>query len=451
MPALQLVHITAGYSNAVLAAILPYFSDFAKRLDLPLPLPITVNEVKRATVGPSRADVTSSVLLTNNAWLAFGMGYVDGYTGPDDIFMDPSPPGAWERYGYGKETMTTNQAIELARESVRKLGYSPKSLHMEGPPTVWEPPWNDPRNGRHVPHCHMVWEGWQEFGAAGRVTDAPRVQCEVNLREGRLSGLQISSAKLIRPAPGISVEPELETDYRLRISGVFPFPSNAPPGYVTQAWSNAVLAVVLPFVNQFARGLDLPIQPVAASMVATLDGPGPGAAKGFGGGLWLTNGYRFRFTRGRITEFHSPADFADNEREPPEQWPPSADGRANMSKSEAADLARKALSRLGYSPEQLRAGGRPDFSYGPYDLKDGRHAPHCLVVWQGKPSTPSGAGEGRTYVSCSVDMRTKAVTGLKVVGAEPARPPPKIAVEQELEAYLRNHPPRRESQPPRFP
>ena len=42
----EIIRITADYSNAVLVAVLPYVSDFAQKLDLPVPHPITTAHVQ---------------------------------------------------------------------------------------------------------------------------------------------------------------------------------------------------------------------------------------------------------------------------------------------------------------------------------------------------------------------------------------------------------------------
>ena len=52
MPITALIHITSAYSNAVLVAIMPHVNDFAKKMDLPIPLPITVSgQLKPASDG----------------------------------------------------------------------------------------------------------------------------------------------------------------------------------------------------------------------------------------------------------------------------------------------------------------------------------------------------------------------------------------------------------------
>jgi len=83
----QLIHITATYSNALLVAILPHVSDFSKKLELPIPQPITVAQVRRFNLNPYNGHLSGSVVLTNRYWFAFDEGgYVVSFRSPDNFF-----------------------------------------------------------------------------------------------------------------------------------------------------------------------------------------------------------------------------------------------------------------------------------------------------------------------------------------------------------------------------
>ncbi|EEF57893.1 hypothetical protein Cflav_PD0843 [Pedosphaera parvula Ellin514] len=74
---LELIHITAAYSNAVLVAILPHVSDFAKKLDLPIPQPIAANQVIWFKQVPFKGQIDGALVLSNNCWFHFSShGYV---------------------------------------------------------------------------------------------------------------------------------------------------------------------------------------------------------------------------------------------------------------------------------------------------------------------------------------------------------------------------------------
>src|SRR5882724_7496742 len=128
MPLTPLIHITAAYSNAVLVAILPHVSDCAKQLDLPIAQPITVQQVARFNTMPYPDFVGGGLWLTNGYTFVFEWGYVNGFHSPNDWFSEQDIVNL-ERYA-GKDNMTTNEAIELARSSLTKLGYKPADFHV---------------------------------------------------------------------------------------------------------------------------------------------------------------------------------------------------------------------------------------------------------------------------------------------------------------------------------
>ncbi|HEY5297554.1 MAG TPA: hypothetical protein VIK59_06495, partial [Verrucomicrobiae bacterium] len=123
---LQLIHMTATYSNAMLVALLPHFSECAKQLDLPIAQPVTADQVAHFSPSPYKDSIGGAIWLTNHDWFVFNNGFVRGFRSPDDWFtMADEYWDHLERY-VGKDNMTTNEAIELARNSFRKLGYKPK-------------------------------------------------------------------------------------------------------------------------------------------------------------------------------------------------------------------------------------------------------------------------------------------------------------------------------------
>src|ERR1022692_2479134 len=67
----ELIHMTAAYSNALLVAILPHISGFAAKLDLPVKQPITFSDVTSSSPSPYKGLIADAVLLTNNYWFLF--------------------------------------------------------------------------------------------------------------------------------------------------------------------------------------------------------------------------------------------------------------------------------------------------------------------------------------------------------------------------------------------
>src|SRR6202012_2002602 len=101
MPLPKLLHITVAYSHAVLVAILPYISDFAKKLDLPIPQPITTNQVARFNPSNLKGFIGGGLWLTNHYLFNYNNGCVESFRCLDDNpFFDNSdePAKTWPHY-----------------------------------------------------------------------------------------------------------------------------------------------------------------------------------------------------------------------------------------------------------------------------------------------------------------------------------------------------------------
>lgn len=224
---LQLIHMTATYSNAVLVAILPHISDCAKQLDLPIPQPITATQITRFNPSPYKDFIGGAFWLTNHCWFVFDNGYVHGFRSPDDWFtMADEYWNHLERY-VGKDNMTTNEVIELARNSFRNLGYKPEDFHVNEQPTRVEGPYDNKKLG-HIPYCRVEWDSptstiQQMLGLNFNI------QFDVDMQRKQVVGMNLSGKRFFRPNPKIAVVPELESDYRKRIQGKMFTRTNAPP------------------------------------------------------------------------------------------------------------------------------------------------------------------------------------------------------------------------------
>lgn len=65
MAVMELIQMTAAYSNAVLIAILPHVTDVAKNLDLPILQPVQAAHVERFVCDPRKGSIGGWVTLTN--------------------------------------------------------------------------------------------------------------------------------------------------------------------------------------------------------------------------------------------------------------------------------------------------------------------------------------------------------------------------------------------------
>jgi len=220
---MELIHMTATYSNAVLVAILPQVSDFAKKLDLPVAQPITANQVVEFGPSPYKGEIGGGLMLSNHYWFSYADGHVMSFRAPDNFFSEDDPVANWQRY-VGKENMTTNQAVELARQTLRALGYKPEELHADVAPTSVQLPFD--YQGKHIPQFQMRWES-SETNSAGHETSVS-LHFDVDLDKKAFTGMALIGQKLRRPSPKVDVEPELESHFKERTKAVPFVRTNAP-------------------------------------------------------------------------------------------------------------------------------------------------------------------------------------------------------------------------------
>lgn len=226
IPADKLIHMTATYSNAVMMLILTNVSDFAKKLDLPIPQPVTVAQIQKASVNPIKDAVGGVVTLTNGDRFFYNQGHIGVFYGHDhDPFSDNMDPGErhqlWVEKFRGRMNMTTNEVIEFARDSLRKLGYDPKAIGADGPPSTFSGPWFPEDNpGAVIPICDLE---WRDRKTRNYVTFT------INADKKRIIRLSLSGPYFRRPEPKLGIEPELERDYRKRTEPTMFIRTNAPP------------------------------------------------------------------------------------------------------------------------------------------------------------------------------------------------------------------------------
>jgi hypothetical protein len=137
-------------------------------------------------------------------------------------------------------------------------------------------------------------------------------------------------------------------------------------------YSNALLALLLPRVGEFAQKLDLPERQCTMADVRRFV---PSNYQ-LGGGFFFKNGDWYCLANGYVDSFRTPhAYYALQEPE----LVPKFYGPVNMTRSEVVALARSAISRLGYSGEQLYADLEPEVN-NPVDMWSNT-IPHFRVTW----------------------------------------------------------------------
>jgi len=115
----------------------------------------------------------------------------------------------------GKDNMTTNEAIQLARDSFRKLGYKPEDFQVDGQPANVEGPYDNQKLG-HLPYCKVEWNS-PEATSQKEFDQSYKIRFDIDMQSKQVVGMSLISKRFFRPDPKLDVVPELESDYRARI------------------------------------------------------------------------------------------------------------------------------------------------------------------------------------------------------------------------------------------
>jgi hypothetical protein len=221
---IEFLHMTAQYSNAVLVAVLPYVSDFAARLNLPIQQPVTIQQVRKYGITSVKDRPDAGIWLTNKYWFYINhRGFVAGFRARTNVFHEQGAD--FTKYA-GQDHMTTNEAITMARETLIKLGYKPEFTHSDETPTLEGP--YDTRQG-HMPYCRVIWQ-WPK-GEEDALTNLNHIYIEINTETKALVGMTLffcDTNRLATTPIKVGVETELEKDYQKRTRPKMFFDSNAP-------------------------------------------------------------------------------------------------------------------------------------------------------------------------------------------------------------------------------
>jgi len=430
---MPIIHITAAFSNAVLVAILPHVSNFAEKLDLPIPQPITTSQIAHCNVSPWKDDVGGSVWLTNHYQFVFGSGYLRAFQSPTNWFNNQydnwNDSEYFKRY-LGKDNITTNEAVEFARRSFYKLGYQPKDFDISGPPTSFEGPVNTKKLG-HFPFCRMEWDS-PESKIQNLLGLDYSIQFDIDMQRKQIVGMDLSGRRFFRPNPKVSVVPDLETNYRNAgvIGGFAGLMNREPYVHMTPAYSNATLKATLPYIADFAKRLSLPrTQPLTTGRVLLFMPPLWFTNNGFDSVTMLTNHFWFRFQYGFVTEFGSPDNWFE-EAATRTNWT-YFDDKSCMTTNEAIEFARNSIRQLGYKPEEIHMNKPPSEFENALDAENRRYA-YCQIDWNSPEDVQGTTNE--YHLEFDINMQRKQIVGATLIGKEFMRPLPEIAAKPELES-----------------
>jgi hypothetical protein len=332
----ELLQVTAEYSNAVLLAVMPYVSDFAQRLDLPISQPVTVAQVRRFACSPRSDHIGGRVFLTNDYSFTFAHGIVMLYRSPESYYSLQDAKRVPEFYGQTK--LAENEAIQVARDAIRKLGFTNTTFHAERPPRVHTPAQFTKKN---IPRYLVEWLDPADEGHAAM--PKATLQVEVNASNGQVEMLGILTKAAWRPDLEVGVHPAVLA----RSPGPQPYGPGSKVYPVSLAYGQAFLTAILPQLSDHAKkgGFDLKL-PIVAEDV-DMSRYECGLVRGLPiASVYLKSGDRFWYEHGFVTDYEAAnaVRLPGNETNPPARF----FGPDNMSDKEAVALVTKAITQLGY-------------------------------------------------------------------------------------------------------
>lgn len=422
----EILQVTAAYSNAVLVAIMPHVSNFAKTLDLPIPHPAIIAQVKHFGCSPRADHVGGRVILTNDYSFTFDAGTVVLYRSPRSFFSLQDPQRVPEFYGPVK--IKSDKAVKIARGALKKLGYTESELHYDLPPKITSPLKNE---SHYVARYLIEWRDPNRPDTGPFGISFTTAAVEVDASTGQIQMLSIHGQK--RPDPKIDVHPPViaPPPKSQLVGGAKVYP-------VSQAYARAFLEAILPQLSDFVKksGVDVKI-PITVSDVDMqhydCEWEATQTVAVF---MYLKTGDRFVYRHGRVIEF----DAADAVRwqapnSPPEDKPPEKFyGPVKMSSDEAWALVNKAITQLDWSALVPQLKKKSEIVP---PRKDGANyfARYFFNWWPN--------GEGMQLAVAEVDATTRKIKSLGINDrANPNiwREPPKIDVPMGVKTSNDNEP-----------
>lgn len=336
----ELIQVTTQFSNAVLVALMPYFSDVAQKLDLPVPHPITMRDVVGAGITPLRypnGDIVGAGIAvqgknTRRRWcISYQFGYVQSVGLQPSYFTIQDPDDLTNCYGVFR--MSKDEAVQMARETIKKMGIRLEEVFAEQEPRVTLP--ERPYNTNTLPYYRIK---WMDPG-----TGSEAVDIGINADAKRVERIYLQlNENLRRPPPKIDVPTPLA---RIR--------PHVNPEY---AWK--LLPIVLRAVEDYSKTLGLPIQgPLTTNQVARFE-------VGDNGGwphseLELTNGWQFVYRNSMVNGYYAPDNLFHFRREGQRTLIKDYAGKWNLTEAQAIALVKRTLAKLNYPTNLVHMDFKP--------------------------------------------------------------------------------------------
>jgi hypothetical protein len=334
------IRVTAEYSNAVLVAVLPHISEFAKQIDLPLPQQIKTEQVAGCGIVPYRTrgsgghDTPVGVVLTNGWSFRFIDGWVNSFSSPD-CYFGLQDPQQIPRF-FGTVRMKPAEAAGLARETIRRLGIPLEIFFAEQEARIHP---LETVGANVVPRYRIEW-----VNPVGGQT----VEVEVNADARRVESMSLRSSYIKKPPPRITVIPPPGRSF---------VPYRSPT--INPVYAQKLIALVLRAVDAYGKVLSLPVpRPLTTNHVARFelhDNGGWPASE-----LELTNGWRFVYRNSMVNGHYAPNNLFGSDNRP--RVMKDLAGQWRMSEAQAIELVKQTLAKFHHPTNLVHVDFAPKVS-----------------------------------------------------------------------------------------
>jgi len=356
-------------TNAVLSFVLSQVTDFAHKANLP-DQTNSIAQVKEFI--PLHNKLGGWVTFNSGNTYYFDFGYVVSFES-SHAFYGLQDPSLIPKF-YGSLNMTTNEAIELARKTIRELGYSEEMLYADLRPEVETPA---PMGTNIIPHFLITWP------AANRpVTES--ASFEINGSARRIESIWFLNWNLYRDVPDFpGLEPAKKT----------------PPAQLAAEESAAFLKTALPKIVGFIKLLNLSsIKPTGTNEVDTLIFYENTYSKL--GTIKLRDGFSFLVLSNQVLGFTAPDVFFAGDHEVRVK---DFTGNRIITEAQAIALARSTIRELGLPERWVAASPRIDQPFGAAK----ELVPRCALYWA--PYT-----NGTPSIRVEVDQNMNTIKSLTI-------------------------------------
>jgi len=393
-----------AYSNAVLRAVFPYFKDFAKELNLPMP---KLEQVQNFVPDNRKGEIGGGAELTNGFSFWFYRGVV-GFYGPHSYPTKIKNYWSFPKF-YGTPRMTEQEAIALARKMIKKLGYSLEDVFANFEPTV--PPFVSIGTNT-IPRYRIQWRDPRGESIATEI--------EVDAERKTIESLRFNNSLVViqRPPPKVKIQPSELPDTPLNPVARSWRRMNQWTNDINHEYAYRLVPVVLRAAEDMVRrlGLDLPL-PITPNQIRRFYCSNNGGSPYVD--LFLKNNWKFVYRVNGITQFSTSRRFFDSEDIPfrlkdyVREW--------KLTEDQAVDLARLAVKKVGRPG--LHLDGKPNV-FRPAEIKGVPPIPRLTIQWV----YPGGDKPRSEWIEVEVDCNRGTVEALRLDDVSSWGAPPDLGV-----------------------